>query len=178
MAAGGQRGPDHAVAVDIHAARIEARLRDFEQLRLAGGRRVVAALQPYEIAGKLFADAPDAIVDRTRDDRVHRVADHRSELGSEGQRRAAASCACTASGRVALVERGIAAAVEDIPRPGDPAVAVGVEYLAAPAHSLLLVLGLVDLRINPAEDRTEQLGTPSRRGRCRTADDASSSTCR
>src|SRR5579863_9335208 len=43
MAGGGKAGPDHAVAVDIHAARIVAGLRNFEDLRLAGFRRIVAA---------------------------------------------------------------------------------------------------------------------------------------
>ena len=41
VAARRQRRPDDAVAVDVDAARIEARLRDLEDLGLAGCGRVV-----------------------------------------------------------------------------------------------------------------------------------------
>src|SRR5215467_7595481 len=43
VAAGRERGPHHAVAVDVHAARIEAGLRHLEDLRLAGRWRVAPA---------------------------------------------------------------------------------------------------------------------------------------
>ena len=92
MAARGERRPDDAVAVDVHAARIEAGLRHLEDLRLAGRRRVVAALQPDQEAGVLLADAPHRVVDRTRNHRVHAVGDH----------------ACRASDRTAVVSRAAA----------------------------------------------------------------------
>src|SRR5262249_45139412 len=45
-----------------------------------------------------------------------------------------------------------------IPRSRNPAVAVGVEHLPAPSHGLLFIsCFVVDLRINPANDRPDLL---------------------
>ena len=54
VAACRERRPHDAVGVDVDAARIEARLRHLEDLRLAGGRRIVAALQPDQEARELL----------------------------------------------------------------------------------------------------------------------------
>ena len=51
-----------------------------------------------------------------------------------------------------------AARLHDIPRFGDLAIAVGVQHLAAPAHGLLFIVGLVvHLGVDPAEDGAGQL---------------------
>ena len=130
--------------------------------------------------GIRFADAPDRIVDRTRDDGIHAVADHRVEASDRPRPRALRPAAPAPTSRrrrrralppagVALVQHqfdGRAAAHLHIPRLRDLSVAVGIDHLAAPAHRgllrLVLVLGLgerrvVDLRVDPAEHRPAQL---------------------
>ena len=122
MAAGRKSRPDDAIGVDIHAARIETRRGHFEELRHAGFRRIVAALQPNQIAGIRFGNAPDGIIDRTRNDRVEAVTDPRILLRIE-------RC------RQLLSPPPRHAATTAAPRPGHARPAAG----AAALEELLLV---------------------------------------
>src|SRR5690606_4475980 len=86
-----------------------------------------------DIARILLRRTPDRAVDRARDDRVQVVA----HLG---------------------VTARIELAAGRVPRPRDLPVAVRVEDLRAPALRRLLVARQVELtRVDPADDRTEQL---------------------
>ena len=83
--------------------------------------------------------------------------------------RAGAPARAASASRVALIQHqldGGAATDLDVPRLRDLSVAVGIDHLAAPADRRLLRLGLVlrlgegrvvDLRVDPAEDRAAQL---------------------
>ena len=127
-----QRGPDHAVHVDIDAARAEAacgRLVDFSQ---RGIGRVRTGIEPDDVARLVDAReaavhrlAPDHIVDRTRHDPVERRHD------------------ALVLGRIERLtgfDIGIA-----------PAIAVGVDNQRRPSLGLLFIACLqVHLRIEPA----------------------------
>src|SRR5205823_7159092 len=106
LAAGGQSRPDNAVGIDVHAAWIEAAIRDSEDRGLAGFRRIVAALQANQHAGiRIFADSPNRIVNRAWNNGVQVVTDHRVELGIVWSRRPAASTA-TSTAAPACCRRG------------------------------------------------------------------------
>src|SRR5207249_1878794 len=62
MTARRQCRPDDTVTVDVDAARIEPRLRHFEDLGHARRRRIAAALQPNQVPGEALAGAPDRVV--------------------------------------------------------------------------------------------------------------------
>src|ERR1019366_5168687 len=169
VAAGGERRPNHAIAGDVEAARIDAAFRHLKDLRDAGLGRILAALQADEEAGEGLADAPDIVVYRAGNHAVHAVADQGVELGILGSAGAQGGTAATgrrSAAGVAGIEKIFAAACGNVNVPGlgrigtagDLAVAVGVENLAAPAARLLLVVRLVvDLRVDPAEDGAGQL---------------------
>src|ERR1019366_8002026 len=168
VAAGGERRPNHAIAGDVEAARIDAAFRHLKDLRDAGLGRILAALQADEEAGEGLADAPDIVVYRAGNHAVHAVADQGVELGilgSAGAQRGAAASGRRSAAGVAGIEKIFAAACGNVNVPGlgrigtarDFAVAVGVENLAAPAARLMLVMRLVvDLGVDPAEDGAGQ----------------------
>src|SRR4030095_1341207 len=96
---------------------------------------------------------------------VEAEADERIQLGIRSTAGAARTSGTTASAepaaprRVTRVEERISTPGDLIPRRSrDAAIAVGVHDLSAPPNRLLLVLRLVvDLRIDPADDRPRQL---------------------
>src|SRR5437867_2551676 len=92
MAAGGKSRPHHTIAVDVHAARIEARRRNLEDMSLARFGSIVSTFQLNEHSGiRILADAPNGIVNRARDYRVKIEAGHRIEFRIVRSRRSAAA---------------------------------------------------------------------------------------
>src|SRR5262245_19724955 len=165
MAAACQRCPNHALAVDINASRIEAGIGNSEDRGLARFRSVIAALQADEHAReRVLADTPNGIINRTRDDRVQVVANHRVEFrivwrcgstasASSPARATASRCSgsCCPRSRsaaatgVALVEKFVSTGLlsRRVPRPRDLSVPVGIVNLAAPTVRGLLSLQLI-----------------------------------
>src|SRR5262245_2844398 len=81
MAAACKRCPDDALAVDVNASRVEAGIGNPENRGLARFRSITAALQADEHAREgSLTDTPNGIVNRTRDDRIQVVANHRVEF--------------------------------------------------------------------------------------------------
>src|SRR5437867_12487255 len=93
MAAGGQSCPDDAIAIDVHAARIEAGFRYFEDQALACGRSSVATFHPDEKARILLGNSQYRCVDGTRNDTVKVILDHRIQVRIERR------CRLSSSGR-------------------------------------------------------------------------------
>src|SRR4030095_9627457 len=158
MAAARERRPNNALAVDADAARIESTVRHSADRRLAGLRRIVATLQANQHAReRIFTDAPNRIIDRTRHHGVQVVTNDRVEIGIVWSCRTTASSTLTAplsasrtattSGSrstaatcVTLIQQFITAERLScrIPRPRDLSIAVRVEHLTAPIDSGLL----------------------------------------
>src|SRR5437667_1031400 len=181
MAAGGKSCPDDAIAIDVHAARIEARFRYLEDQALACGRSIVATFHPDEKARILLGNSPYRCVDGTRNDTVKVILDHRIQVRIERRRRLSSSGRWRSSSRrsrcsrrwcrsssVTLVKHvldGSTAARLLIPRPGDLSITVGIQHLTTPAHRVLFSLDLifrcskgriVNLGVNPTDHGTTE----------------------
>src|SRR5215469_12653494 len=57
-----QTRPNHALAIDVDAARIVTRFRHLEHLGSATLRRIVAALQPNQVAREILGYSPHRVV--------------------------------------------------------------------------------------------------------------------
>ena len=151
-----ERHPHHALAVDIAAARAEARHRYVVDFRQRGFRRVGAGSEPHDRAGAGAQRPPDRSVDRVRHDRVEHLGD------------------ALVLGRIQrLVGLDILVAL---------AVAVGVEDERRPALRLRRIAGFVEhLGVDPADHAAAAAADWSTTccwRRRRTADDGSGSRCR
>ena len=131
-----QHGPDHVVAVHVHAARsksLPARLRvvprDLVDFRERGCRRIRSGHQTNQRARHAEDGTPDRSVDRTRRHAVERRVD---------------SFVLRRIDRLIGLDVGVALAV---------AVRVQDEY-GPPLRLLLVVRLVVHLRVEPALDRT------------------------
>src|SRR5213078_4901066 len=71
------------LAVHVDSTRIVAGRGHLEDLGLARFRRIVAALQTNQVAGEIFRNTPDRVVDRARHHRVQRETDKSVELRVE-----------------------------------------------------------------------------------------------